>query len=157
MKQGGSAGSALARLSHASAVKKHASVKRPDGESSASLAPSRDVSAYDMDDDHSVTVSETPTMDDMFQLVDVEDDTEFDVINPLYVHAGSSARFQSSAPRFGQSLLAWLGQYVADKLRTPTGRIDISIVKVSKIAASKSSKCRFRFSINGQVLFLRIV
>jgi len=164
MKQGGAQGSALERLNKASAIKKNRSPASNGDIPLPSPTHSTGEADYEpnfsrADDDEATdggAGDQKISFDDMFTQVDSEDEDEFDIVNPLYEHAGGGGRFRTGTLRpqeVGYSIKRFAGMFKF-KSKTPTGRVEIVPIKATGLASPTKSgnsfSVRVRASINGQ-------
>ena len=139
IKQGGSHGSALKRLEKTSSIGKN---RRPPHQNIAGLESSQESSEGDSSGKAQLLASDDS---------DGDSDEEFQIINPIYEHAGgSSGRFRAdtSVP----PPTAVLGRFfskVKDRLKAPDGTLSVSVLNVTGLP--NSAEARIRFSLNGQV------
>jgi hypothetical protein len=99
--------------------------------------------------------------EDMFSPIDSDEEQEFDVVNPLYEHAGgsNSSRFRSGtiAPITWEINFSNIKSYVKRYSRVPDGRVVIEVLSGENLFSLKSDGkldpkkliARVRASING--------
>ena len=154
IKQGGAQGSALDRLNKASAIKKN----RNEAVSPPTLSrenSERDAISTSIQLEEDIDSAGQITFDDMFTQADSDDEGEFDIVNPLYEHAGSGGRFRTGTlrpPEIGLSVQR-ITTLFKSKSRTPTGRVEFLPIKAEGLSSptrtGNALSVRVRASLNG--------
>jgi hypothetical protein len=147
IKQGGSEGSAVNKLQNTSAIGKNR--KPPTQTISGGLGPSDFSNAEPM----SSPTNRGDADDSDDDSVDSLDNNNggFDVVNPLFEHAGGNdGRFRGTSFSNSARSLTFSSFRTG---KTPIGRVSVSVFMVNGLKSNRSAEARVRFSLNGYTDF----